>query len=252
MGGGGLGYCMPRDFQVGSYREKMAPSEFHKETIMAHLPPLDTEALEELKPILAMSEATMGFVPNSVKTMAHLRQLPAAFSVLFGTVMGGDTRQLLENMSKVVPQQNAPEDNLPADLLQLVAYCVSLSAGCRYCQAHTGHNTQRMSPAPDAQAEKRIQVLNYETAECFSAAERAAIGLALAAGQVPNGANQEHFDELKKHYSSRQIVQLVAVISAFGFLNRWNDTMATALEDLPTDFAQRELTPAGWQLGKHG
>jgi hypothetical protein len=35
-------------------------------------------------------------------------------------------------------------------------------------------------------------------------------------------------------------------------LNRWNDTMATALEELPIDFAQRELSPGGWQLGKHG
>jgi hypothetical protein len=42
------------------------------------------------------------------------------------------------------------------------------------------------------------------------------------------------------------------VISAFGFLNRWNDTVATALEELPTTFAERELSPAGWQLGKHG
>jgi len=219
--------------------------------IMAHLPPLSTEELDELKPILAMSEATMGFVPNSVKTMAHMRQLPAAFSVLFGTVMGGDTKMLLENMAKVVPQKNAPEDNLPPDLLQLVAYCVSLSAGCRYCQAHTGHNTQRMSAAPDAQAVKRSQVLQYDTAECFSDAERAAIGVALAAGEVPNGATQAHFDALKEHYTARQITQIVAVISAFGFLNRWNDTMATALEDLPTDFAQRELSADGWQLGKH-
>ena len=219
---------------------------------MAHLQPLQSPELDELNPVLAMAEATMGFVPNSTKTMAHMRQLPAAFSVLFGTVMGGDTKALLETMLKVVPAQNAPEENLPADLLQLVAYCVSLSAGCRYCQAHTGHNTQRMSATPDAQAIKRSQVLNYESADCFSDAERAVIALALAAGQVPNGATQEHFDGLKIHYTPRQIAQIVAVISAFGFLNRWNDTMATALEELPTDFAQRELSPGGWQLGKHG
>ena len=31
---------------------------------MAHLPPVDMQDLDELKPILAMSEATMGFVPK--------------------------------------------------------------------------------------------------------------------------------------------------------------------------------------------
>ena len=63
---------------------------------MAHLPPLEIHELEELKPILAMSEATMGFVPNSMRTMAHMRQLPVAFSVLFGTVMGADVKVLME------------------------------------------------------------------------------------------------------------------------------------------------------------
>ena len=41
-----------------------------------------------------------------------------------------------------------------------------------------------MSDAPDTQAEKRAQVLLYESADCFSDAERAAIALALAAGEA--------------------------------------------------------------------
>ena len=72
---------------------------------MAYLEPLETEQLAELKPILAMSEATMGFVPNSMLTMAHMRQLPVAFSVLFGTVMGADVKVLMENLIKVAPER---------------------------------------------------------------------------------------------------------------------------------------------------
>lgn len=218
---------------------------------MAHIPPLDFDELEELKPVMAMSEATMGFVPNSMRTMAHMRQLPVAFSILFGTVMGGDTKALLENMLKVVPEQNTPEENLPPALLQLIAFTVSVSAGCIYCQAHTGHNSKRMSDEPDAQGEKLLHVLNYAEADCFSDAERAVVGLALAAGQVPNGAEQSHFDALKAHFSHRQIAQIVAVISTFGFLNRWNDTVATALEDVPIAFGESHLQETGWALGKH-
>jgi hypothetical protein len=66
------------------------------------------------------------------------------------------------------------------------------------------------------------------------------------------GRRKGHFDALGEHFTPRQITQIVAVISAFGFLNRWNDTVATTLEELPTTFAERELSPAGWQLGKHG
>jgi alkylhydroperoxidase family enzyme len=206
----------------------------------------------ELQPVFATAAAAMGFVPNSTRTMAHMRQLPFVFSALFGTIMGGDAKAIFAGLQEVLPEQNAAEENLPAELLQLIAYCVSLSAGCRYCQAHTGHNTERVSGAPELQAERLAQVLNYETATCFSAAERAAIGLALAAGQVPNASGSEHFAQLRPHFSERQQVQIVAVVSLFGFLNRWNDTLATTLEQAPIDFAKQTLADGGWSLSKHG
>ena len=55
---------------------------------------------------------------------------------------------------------------------------------------------------------KRSEVLRHDTAECFSDVERAAVGIALAAGEVPNGATQAHFDALKEHYTPRQIAQI--------------------------------------------
>jgi alkylhydroperoxidase family enzyme len=67
---------------------------------------------------------------------------------------------------------------------------------------------------------------------------------------VPNATEASHFDELKRHFSDRQIVEIVAVISLFGFLNRWNDTMATTLESEPRAFATDNLS--GWEVGKHG
>ena len=219
---------------------------------MAHIPPLDMDSHPELQPAFAIAAAAMGFVPNSTRTMAHMRQLPFVFSALFATIMGGDANAIFAGLQEVIPEQNAAEENLPAELLQLIAYCVSLSAGCRYCQAHTGHNTERFSGAPELQAERLAQVLNYETATCFSAAERAAIGLALAAGQVPNASDSEHFAQLRPHFSERQQVQIVAVISLFGFLNRWNDTLATTLEQAPIDFAEQTLAAGGWRLSKHG
>ena len=219
---------------------------------MAHISPLDMDGHPELQPVFATAAAAMGFVPNSTRTMAHMRQLPFVFSALFGTIMGGDAKAIFAGLQEVLPEQNAAQENLPAELLQLIAYCVSLSAGCRYCQAHTGHNTERVSGAPELQAERLAQVLNYETATCFSAAERAAIGLALAAGQVPNASGSEHFAQLRPHFSERQQVQIVAVISLFGFLNRWNDTLATTLEQAPIDFAKQTLADGGWSLSKHG
>ena len=72
------------------------------------------------------------------------------------------------------------------------------------------------------------------------------LDLAYASGRTPNESNKEHFTELKKHYSEEQITDIVSVISIFGFLNRWNDTLGTALEDVPKDYVEQNLRPLGW------
>jgi len=46
--------------------------------------------------------------------------------------------------------------------------------------------------------------------------------------------------------------QGVAVISLFGWLKRWNDTLATPLEAALGAFAEERLPGRGWQAGRHG
>ena len=60
-----------------------------------------------------------------------------------------------------------------------------------------------------------------------------------------------HFAELRGHFEGDEILEIVAAIAFLGFLNRWNDTLATPLEAAPRDFAERHMTAAGWTLGKH-
>ena len=62
----------------------------------------------------------------------------------------------------------------------------------------------------------------------------------------------EVFAELRKHWSENQIVEIVAVLAATGFVNRWNTTMTTPLEDEPMDVAERHLAGQGWSPGGHG
>ena len=76
-------------------------------------------------------------------------------------------------------------------------------------------------------------------------------GIARAFMQL-NQAEQEDFDELAKHFDEGQIVERVASVALFGYLNRWNDSMATELEDHPSKVAQRTIGDNGWQPGKHG
>ena len=56
----------------------------------------------------------------------------------------------------------------------------------------------------------------------------------------------------KTHFSEDEIAEIVGIISYFGFLNRWNDTLATPLEENPLRFAEAHLAASGWKVGNHG
>ena len=195
---------------------------------MAHIDPLNRADLPELEENFQLTEQFMGFVPNSLLTMARVPGLPEAFGGLAGAVF----------MNGLIPR----------DLVQMVAMMVSTGGGCRYCQAHTTNSAHRLGVAE----EKLAEIWSFETSEHFSAAERAALRLAFHAGQVPNAATDADFAAAREHFSDEQIAAIVAVCSLFGYLNRWNDTMATQLEDHPISLAEQVLAPQGWEPGKHG
>ena len=194
---------------------------------MPRVEPLPREDLPQLEPIFRMAEGAMGFLPRSLLTMARWPELMQAFAALAGTV----------NL----------RGKLPPELKQLVAFVSSNAAGCRYCQAHTSHGAERGG----VPAEKLDAAFEFETSPLFSEAERAALRLARDASFVPNAVEDAHFEALRQHFGDEEIVELVAVVALFGFLNRWNDTMATTLEAGPLAFAERQLGGRGWTVGKH-
>lgn len=99
--------------------------------------------------------------------------------------------------------------------------------------------------------EKVAAIWDYQMSPLYSEAERAALDVAVAAGSVPNAVTDEMFTELRKHWTEEQIVEIVGVIAMFGFLNRWNDTMGTPLEDEPLAVGEKHLASRGWTPGKH-
>ena len=195
---------------------------------MPRIDPLPAAELEDLSDHLEGTKAILGFVPNSMPTMARVPGLPEAFSALGASIF--------------------LNSGVPMTLLQMVAQVASTASGCRYCQAHTATSAHNLGVAE----EKLAELWLWETSEHFDDAERAALRLALHAASVPNTTTDEHFDDLRQHFDENQIAGIVATISMFGFLNRWNDTMATSLEDEPNEFAQKVLAPGGWEPGRHG
>ena len=180
------------------------------------------EEASEFEDLFQFVESFMGYLPNAHLTMSERPELLKAFSGLAGTVF--------------------QSDGIDMGTKQLIALASSLASGCKYCQAHTSHGAERAG----VEEKKIADILNYSKSEEYSESERAVLDLAFAAGKVPNQSNQEHFDNLKKHFSKKEIVDIVSVISLFGFLNRWNDTLGTALEEVPENFIKNKLKPTGW------
>jgi len=191
---------------------------------MPRLEPPDDEALAEIQPAIDAAAEMMGFVPNSLLLMARTPAVAEAFGALAAAVF-------------------SPADTTVDDELKLlVAHIASSAAGCNYCRAHTAHAASERGAA----VERIEHAWEFETSDLFTEAERAALTLARDAALVPNAATDEHFQKLLEYYSPQQITEIVGVIAMYGFLNRWNDTLATELESSPLAFGEAHLKPSGW------
>ena len=70
--------------------------------------------------------------------------------------------------------------------------------------------------------------------------------------QVPNKVTEKEASQLKNYWNDNDIVEIMGVIALFGFLNRWNDSMGSALEDLPIEKGEEHLMKnTNWTTGKH-
>jgi uncharacterized peroxidase-related enzyme len=195
---------------------------------MTRIPPLSKDEVDPiLHEAMKKQEGQLGLVPESLLTMAYKPRMAAAWANLTAEIVGDGV--------------------VERGLKQLVAYVASATHGCRYCQAHTGHAAQRNG----VDVEKVQSAFEYETSPLFTDAERAALDYAHNAALVPNGVTDEHFARLKEHFTNEQIVEITSVIAMFGWLNRWNDTMATTLEDHPLHWASENLGESGWEVGRH-
>jgi alkylhydroperoxidase family enzyme len=100
--------------------------------------------------------------------------------------------------------------------------------------------------------EKKLEaVWEFRTSPLFTDAERVALEFAIAAASQPNDVTDALFDRMKQHWTEGGIVEITALVSYFGFMNRFNDTMATPLEDEPIEVAEKHIAAHGWSIGKH-
>ncbi len=192
------------------------------------LDPLPPEHSPELKEEFDSFLKTLGFVPNSVLTMQRKPKLAKAF----------------------VQMQRAlwdPESKVDRGFKRLLAHAASCNSEDPYSMAHTASGALHFGIEPA----KLAAVREYKTTSLFSAPERAALDIAVAASASPNAVGDATFAALRQFWSEEQIVEIIGVIAMAGFLSRWNVTMATPLEAEPKDVGEKHLAAHGWRPDRH-
>lgn len=190
--------------------------------------PLPADHTPELKDAFAAYTKTLGFIPNS---MLILQRKP----------------KIVKAMAQLTAAIWEPEGEVDRAFKRLVAHVASRAAGSQYCMAHSAGGALLLGVPP----EKVDAIWNFRTSPLFSEAEKVALDFAIAAGSQPNGVTDAMFADMRKHWSETQIVEIVGVVAVFGFLNRWNDTMATPLEAEAIHVGEKYLAAHGWDAGKH-
>lgn len=190
--------------------------------------PANRQGDTELEELVKLYEETLGFCPNSVLTMYHRPAIAYAFIELNKAVM--------ENRGRVT-----------SHLKRLVGFVSSHATGCRYCQAHTIRAAERYG----AEARQLEEIWEFESSDAFSDAERAALAFSIAASAVPNHVDEAIHARLHAHWDDGEIVEILGVIALFGYLNRWNDSMGTTLENPAEESGLTYLSHKGWSRGKH-
>lgn len=195
---------------------------------MTRLSPLPPQEGGPLEGAFETYRRSLGFVPNSILIMQRRPKMVAALSQLAASIWD-------------------KESTVDLGFKRLLGHMASRAHGCQYCMAHTAGAALRLGVAED----KLEQLWEYQGSALFSPAERVALDFAIAAGSVPNAVDDALFARMKEFWSDDDIVEITGVIALFGFMNRWNDTMATPLEEEPKEVGEKHLAARGWTAGKH-
>ncbi|WP_298477696.1 carboxymuconolactone decarboxylase family protein [uncultured Maribacter sp.] len=181
---------------------------------MNRIDPISNPKESEQGSLFTNAEKWMGFLPNDGLIMAHKPNILSSFFQLAKDVYA--------------------EGKVNSGLKRMIGHLSSKVSGCQYCSAHTAYGANEQG----VEKEKIEQLWEYKTSSLFSEKERAALDIALKGSMIPNQVTDEDFITLKKYYDNEAIVEIVSVISMFGFLNRWNATLNTQIEDAPGAFYQ--------------
>ncbi|MEM9812593.1 MAG: hypothetical protein AAF913_07985, partial [Pseudomonadota bacterium] len=167
------------------------------------------------------------------------------------------TRQNDMGTSRIEDYFAAGDRALPMKFLWQVFVVYQLSSGCTHCQVH---GTRWLYEFLESEAEGEVSedamgdiydLFDFERSTRFSPAELSAFRLARDAGPLPTLTTAAHIEDLRRHYSNRQIQELMMVLVAGGRLSAGQQGNVTVTDRTSMAWALRALPKMGWRPGGH-
>ncbi len=166
-------------------------------------------------------------------------QVPAEIQAIYDKLLA--ERELVPNMFKAVANIPAlamgfaaflkplmSDGALPAVYKELVATRVAALLHCDYCISSHLYLAARNGATPE-----QIESINdYETGP-FSEKEKMGLRAADRIHESPYALDDLFYSKLKKHFSDTEIIELVAVASAFEFFPRFVSALRIPVTPLP-------------------
>jgi len=164
------------------------------------------EVPAELQPIYRRYAEEYGPFLNQVKVFAHR---PPALKHIMGLLL-----------------DLADEAVLPKRYLEIALVAVSKLNECSYCVAHHVPRLVEQGIGPDAAA----RILEPKVPG-FDDLDHLVRDYAVQVTTNSNRMRDAIFEELKRHFSEEQIVELTLRTALCGFFNRFNDALQIGMED---------------------
>ena len=141
-------------------------------------------------------------------------------------------------------------------------FVYQLASGCVHCQAHGAYGTfqeieddyvyDKVPPEEMPAVTAKIRsLMDFERSEYYSDAEKAAFRVARDAGRLPGRTTAAHIEELRRHYSDREIQEIISTLVLTPWLSTVMQSQATVTDQRSMAWSIRHLGPAGWRPGVH-
>ncbi len=113
------------------------------------------------------------------------------------------------------------EGVLPARTRELVALMVSWLNACERCVEVHGAMAERLG----IDRATLDDLVDYGRSPRFAEPERAALAAAVALTREPRGLPPNLRDALDRHFEAAQVVELIALIGVYNYVNRANNAL---------------------------